>query len=245
MRNRQGTVPMKPNWNGQAPFLNSIDNRQTDIQGTVKQLLITLIGDNKNFPFKITAHHVEEALVRDEQMYLPLSSSSDLKRKKGSIYVLLDFENGLKIVALVNSRAHISAIGQNESERTKLQSPANIFEIDKPQNFRKQVANGHLEKPLAKTTFKFDIGHNVFSKHFVLLKNLTKPITGLLIIRHSSVVIDITHRPIHFSHIKMQVKSAASESSALPQAALTDNALRLPPLTTKTITAFVDDPPEW
>ena len=100
--------------------------------------------------------------------------------------------------------------------------------------------NGHLEKPIATNTLKFDIGDSVFAENIVVPKNLTSPITGLQFMRHSSVVIDTTHGLIHFRHLTMQVKRSASESSAKPQAVLADDALRIPPLTTKTIAAFVD-----
>ena len=43
----------------------------------------------------------------------------------------------------------------------------------------------------------------------------------------------------------MQVKSTASEVTVKPQTVFIDDALTVPPVTTKTITAFVDHPPEW
>ena len=43
----------------------------------------------------------------------------------------------------------------------------------------------------------------------------------------------------------MQVKSAASTTSAKPPAVLSDETLIKPPMTTKTITVFVDHPSKW
>ena len=59
---------------------------------------------------------------------------------------------------------------------------------------------------------------------------------------NNSVVIDTTHGPIHFLHLIMQVKTASSETTAKPQPVITDDALAIPPATTKTITAFVEHP---
>ena len=63
--------------------------------------------------------------------------------------------------------------------------------------------------------------------------------------RNNSVVIDTTHGIIHFPHLTMQVQTASSETTTKPQPVITDEALTIPPKTTKTITAFIDYPSEW
>ena len=52
------------------------------------------------------------------------------------------FTNGLKIDALVDLRAYVSAIAQNQSKRIKQQALKVTFKIDNPPNFHIQVANG-------------------------------------------------------------------------------------------------------
>ena len=69
----------------------------------------------------------------------------------------LNFENGLTIGSLVDSRAYVDAKSQPEMDRIKKQAPANTFKNDDPPNFRMQVENGQLEKPLATVTLKFGI----------------------------------------------------------------------------------------
>ena len=133
-------------------------------------------GDDNISAPAITISQIEERLVRVEtsnELYMPLSSTIVLKRKKEMLYVRLDFENGLTIDALVDSGAYVSARAQNELDRIKQQSPSNILKIDEPPNFQIQVANGQLEKPAATATLKFDIGDHIFAEHFVLMKNLT------------------------------------------------------------------------
>ena len=179
------------------------------------------------------------------ELYMPLSSTIVLKRKKEMLYVPLDFENGLTIDALVDSGAYVSAIAQKELDGIKQQSPSNILKIDDPPNFQIQVTNGQLEKPTATTTLKFDIGDHIFAEHFVVMKNLTGPIIGLHFMRHNSVVIDTTHGLIHFPHLTMQVKSPLSQTSVKPQAVLIHNNITIPQMTTETITAFVEHTSEW
>ena len=63
--------------------------------------------------------------------------------------------------------------------------------------------------------------------------------------RNNSVVIDTTHGFIHFPHLAMQVKTASSETTTKPQPVITDKALTIAPVTTKTITAFIYHPSKW
>ena len=205
-------------------------------------------GDDNVFPPKITNSQIEEQLVRVDitnQLYMTLSSTIVLKRKKEMLYVPLDFENGLTIDALVDSAAYVSAIAQKELDRIKQQARSKILRIDDPPNFQIQVANGQLENPTATTTLKFDLGDQFFAEHFVVMKKVTGPIIGLHFMRHNSVVIDTTHGLIHFPHLTMHVKSALSLTCAKPQVVLIHESITIPQMTTKTITAFVDHLSEW
>ena len=205
-------------------------------------------GDDNICPPKTTTSQIQEQLVRDDitnELYMPLSSTIVLKRKKGMLYVPLDFENGLTIDALVYAGAYVSAIAQKEMDRIKQQSSSNNLTIDDPPNFQIQVENGQLEKPTATTTLKFDIGDHIFAECFVVMNNLTGPLIGLHFIRHNSVVIDTTHGLIHFPHLTMQVKSASSQASVKPQVVLIHDSIKIPQMTTKTVTPFVDHMSEW
>ena len=63
--------------------------------------------------------------------------------------------------------------------------------------------------------------------------------------RNNSVLIDTTHGLIHCLHLTMQVKTATSETTKKPKPAITDEALTIPPTTTKTNTALIDRPSKW
>ena len=197
--------------------LTDSNNQQNEIQRNEIGLTTYDEGDDNISPTEITTSQIQEQPVRNEntnELYMPLSSTIVLKRKKERLYVPLDFENGLTIDALVDSGAYVSAIAQKELDRIQQQAPSKILKIDDPPNFQIQVANGQLEKPTATATLKFDIGDQIFAEHFVVMKNLTEPIIGLHFMKHNSVVIDTTHGLIHFPHLTMQVKSASSQASA-------------------------------
>ena len=229
-------------------FLSCSKNYSTDIQSTEQHVATTLNGDTTTPPLTTATPLIEEGLVRDEhtnEVYVPLTSTVVLKRKQEMLYVPLDFQNNFTIDALVDSRAFVSAIAQDDMETIKQKAPNNFLKIDDPPNFQLQVANGRLEKPLSTATLKFEIGDNSFAEHFVVMRKLTGPIIGLRFMRDNSVVIDTTHGLIHFPHLTMQAKTASSETTTKPQPVVTDEALTIPPATTKTITAFIDHPSKW
>ena len=208
--------------------------------------MITLNGDTTTPPLTTATPLIEEALVRDEQtneIYLPLTSTVTLKRKQEMLYVPLDFENNLTVDALVDSGAFVSAIAQDGLDTLKNKKPRIMFSESTTLpifKYKKQ-----LQKPLSTATLKFAIGDNSFAEHFVVMKKLTGPIIGLHFMRNNSVVIDTTHRLIHFPHLTMQVKTASSERTTKPQPVITDEAMTIPPTTTKTITVFIDHPSKW
>ena len=186
--------------------------------------------------------------MRDEEtieVYLPLTSTVVLKQKQEMLYLPLDLNNNLTIDALVGLGSYVSTIAQNGLGTIKQKAQKKLPIIDDPLNFQIQVAIGQLEKPLATAMPQFENGDKIFAEHFVVMKKLTGPIIGLHFMRNNSLVIDTTHGLIHFPHLTMQVKSASSKTPAKPQPVIFDDALTIPPMTTKTITAFVDQPSEW
>ena len=161
------------------------------------------------------------------------------------LYVPPGFKKCLTINASVDSGAYGIVIAESELEGIKQQAPTNIFKVDDPPNFRIQVANGELQKPMTTATVKFDIAYNTFAKYFVLVKKLTGPIIRLHFMRHKSVLIDISHGFFQFPHLTMQVKTANGEKNAKPQPVLSNDITTIAPMTTKTVDAFVDHPSEW
>ena len=240
--------PGNQTWNELVPFLDCSKNSSTNTQKTEQHVVTTPNGDITTPPLTTATPLIEEGLVRHEQtneIKLPLTSSVVLKRKQKMLYVPLDFENNITVDALVDSGTFVSAIAQDDLETIKQKAPNNILKINDPPNFQIQVANGQLEKPLSTATLKFEIGDNSFAEQFVVMEKLTGPTIGLHFIRNDSVFDDTTHGLINFRHLTMQVKTASSETTTKPQPVITDEALTIPPTTTKTITAFIDHPSKW
>ena len=174
--------------------------------------------DNVPLPKK-TKSQMEEQLVRDDftnELYMPLSSTIVLKRKKKMLYVPMVFESGLTIDALVDSRAYVSEIAQTELDRTSKKLPPTSSKTT-TLPISKSKSHGQLEKPITTTISKFDIGDNNFAEHFVVMKSLTGSIMVLHFMRHNSLVNDTTHGLIHMPHLTMQAKNAAYETSAKPK----------------------------
>ena len=65
-----------------------------------------------------------------DELYMPLSSTIILKRKKKMLYVPLDFENGSTIDALVDSGAFVRSISQEDLNMIEQQVPSNMLKID-------------------------------------------------------------------------------------------------------------------
>ena len=216
-------------------FVDCSKNYSTNTQNTEQHVVTTPNGDTTTPLLTTATPLIEGGLVRDErtnQINLPLISTVVLKRKQEMLYVPLDFENNLRVDALVDSGAFVSAIAQDNLKTIKQKAPNNILKIDDPPNFQIQLANGQLEKPLSTATLNFEIGDTSFAEHFVVMKNLTGPIIGLHFIRNNSVVIETTHGLIHFPHLTMQVKTASSETTTKAEPVITDEALTIPPTTT-------------
>ena len=79
--------------------------QQPEIQGNDTEMTANDSGDDNNSPHKIPTSQIEERLVGDDitnELYMPLSSTIVLKRKKKTLYTPLDFGNSLTIDALVH-----------------------------------------------------------------------------------------------------------------------------------------------
>ena len=139
------------------------------------------------------------------------------------LYVPLDFKNNLTVDALVDSRAYVSAMAENDLDMIKQKASSYIHKIGNPPILQIQVAKGQFRNQLATAAFNFENGDNIFAELFVVMIKLTELIIGLHFVRNISVVIDTTHGLIHFPHQTIQVKTASRETNAEPQPVLTDD----------------------
>ena len=148
--------PGKLTGNEPVSSLNCSKNCPTDIQSSEQHVTTTTYGDLITPPLTIATPLIEEGLVRDEQtneVYLPLTSTVVLKRKKETLYVPLDFETDLTVNALVDAGAFFSAIAQDDLDTIK-QSPEKYSQNQRPSPFsstssqwpvRNTIINSHAE----------------------------------------------------------------------------------------------------
>ena len=100
------------------------------------------------------------------------------------------------------------------------------------------IFQNHLDTKEGKAVYRSGFPKQL--KKMKNMRNLTGPIVGLHFMRHNIVVVDTTYGPIYFTHLTIQVKSASNKTSAILQAVLVHVSKTVPPMTTRTITAFVD-----
>ena len=204
-------------------------------------------GNDKSRPLTITSFSLWKKIVKDRNtnvLYPPLSSRIVLKRKMNILFMLLDFENGLIKDSVVDSRAYVSAIIENETDRIRQQTPTIFSKINDLPIFKIRMAGGLLERLLGTDKLETDIGGQSFADHFVILKNLTRPKIQLHSTAHKGVVFDTTHSPNSFVHFTMQVKRSNSKKVRKPNFSKVMRTWQFPP-DNKTTEAFTDHASEW
>ena len=116
--------------NEPVPFLNCSKHPRPDIQNLEQHVTTTITGDKTIPLLTTTTPLIKEGLLRDEQINevsFPLTFTVILKRKQEMLYEALDFKNNLKVNALVDSRAYVTAIAQNDWDTKKNRKPPKIF----------------------------------------------------------------------------------------------------------------------
>ena len=122
------TEQSSENQTGNEPVtsLSCSKDSSTDSQNAEQHITTTSNKVTTTPPLTTATPLIEEGLVTDEQtneLYLPLTSTAVLKRKQEMLYVPLDFENNHTVDALVDSRAFVSAIAQDDFGHHKAKSP--------------------------------------------------------------------------------------------------------------------------
>ena len=106
-RSNDGTPSRKSNRKRTKPFFSCSNSCHNEIHESEKHTTTTSTGDTTLPPLTRTSPLIEEWLVRDEQtneLYLPISSTTVLERKKEMLYVPLDSKNNLTLDVLADSK---------------------------------------------------------------------------------------------------------------------------------------------
>ena len=133
--------PGKQTGNERVPFLSCSNSCPTDIPESEEHKMTTLTKGTTIQLFTITTPLIEQRLVRDRktnELYLPITSTVVLKRKQEMLHVSLDFQKNLRVHALADSRAYVSAIAQNEMDTLNQKAPSKIIKTEDPSFFQKK-----------------------------------------------------------------------------------------------------------
>ena len=135
----------------------------------------------------------------------------------------------LTIDGLIDTGALFSASPEMDLRKTLLFSPQSVIREGPPPNFQIMVANGQLETPKGTIELKFEVGDIEFHEIFIVMKNLTGPIIGLMFPQRNHTVLDMRQRILNFPFFSMQLKTADHKYSNVLEPILNPNEMSIPP----------------
>ena len=69
------------------------------------------------------------------------------------------------------------------------------------------VANGQLEAPISTVEKQLEVGDITFRENFIVMTNLSRPLTGLLFLQRNSTILDMRQGILNFPLLSMQLKN--------------------------------------
>ena len=160
---------------------------------------------------------IKEFIQHDkEDNYIPLMSAIALRKKKRMLFLSAEF-NTLKIDALVDSGAYISAISERDAAKIKEHASQCIINEAPPPPFKVQYANAELEQPRATYTLRFKIEDYTFEETFVIMNQTSFPIIGLAFLRKHAAVLDTAQGTIDFPKIQITMALTDEKQKCNPK----------------------------
>ena len=138
--------------------------------------------------------------------FLPLSTNLPLKNKHKILYFPMDFGE-LNIDGLIDTGALSSAIPEAELRKIRLLAPRTILSEGPLTEFQIMVANGQLEAAIATVELQFEVGDLTFKEKFIVMRNLTSPLIGLLFLQRNSTILDMRQGILNFPFFSMKLKN--------------------------------------
>ena len=130
-------------------------------------------------------------------LYLLLSTSLTLKRKRHMYYMPMDFEK-LTFDGLIDTGALTSAISEQDLNKIKLIANEAIKDTGPMPNFQIMVDNGQLEVPIGTVLLEFEVADFILRENFIIMKNFPNPLIGLCFLRRNNAVFDVTQGILTF-----------------------------------------------
>ena len=76
-----------------------------------------------------------------------------------------------------------------------------------PPNYHIIVANGGIEHPIGTVILQFEVGDLEFRERFIVMKNLTNPLIGLLFLQRNNTVLDVRQAVLNFPLFSMHLET--------------------------------------
>ena len=118
----------------------------------------------------------------------------------------MDFRE-LNIGGLIDTGALSSIIREADLRKIRLLAPHTILNEGPSPVFQIMVANGQLEEPIATVELQFEVGEITFRELFIVMTNLTSPLTGLLFLQRNNTILDMRQGTLNFPFFSLQLKN--------------------------------------
>ena len=130
-------------------------------------------------------------------MFLRLSTNLPLENKRKMLYFLMDFGE-LDIDGLIDTGALSCAIPEAGLRKIRLLAPHTILNESPSAEFQIVVANGQLEATIATVELQFEFGDITCIEKFIVMTNLTSPLSGLIFLQRNSTILDMSQGILNF-----------------------------------------------
>ena len=111
----------------------------------------------------------------------------------------------------------------------RLLSPQSVLREGLPPNFRIMVGKGQLETHKSTIELKFEVGDIEFHEIFLVTKNLTGPIIGLMFLQRNHTILDLRQGILKFQFFWMQLKTANHRYCNVMEPVLNPSEITIPP----------------
>ena len=135
--------------------------------------------------------------------FSPLAGNLPLKNESKMLYFPMDIRE-LNIHGLIDTGVLSSAILEAVLRKDRLLALHTIIDEVLQLEFQIMVAIGQLEAPIATVAMHFKVGDKTFREKFTVLKFLTSPLIGLLLLQRNSTLLDMRQGTQIFSFFSMQ-----------------------------------------
>ena len=129
--------------------------------------------------------------------FLPLSTSLPLKNRRQMHRFPMDFGES-NFDGPIDTGALSSVFPEADIRKIQLLAPHTILNEGPLPEFQIMNANGQLEAPISTVEMQLEVSDITFREKFIVMTNLSSPLTGLLFLQRSSNILDMRQEILSF-----------------------------------------------